>query len=133
MSGIEIKNALRTPAVTGEAARAKPTRARPASEGPRFQDMLAREVQRGKDLKFSAHALSRMEDRKIEITEAGSRKIREAVDAAERKGSRESLVLFHDLALIVSVRNRTVITAMDRDQMKEQVITHIDSAVMVRE
>jgi flagellar operon protein len=54
-----------------------------------------------------------------------------AVDKAASKGARESLVLLNDLAVLVSVRNRTVITAMERENMKEGVFTQIDSAVIV--
>jgi len=34
------------------------------------------------------------------------------------------------LALVVSVRNKTVITAMDEARMKEGVFTNIDSVVI---
>jgi flagellar operon protein len=53
------------------------------------------------------------------------------VDKAEAKGAKESLVLVDDVALVVSVKNRTVITAVDRQHLKENVFTNIDSAVVV--
>ena len=53
-----------------------------------------------------------------------------AVDRAAAKGARESLVLVDDTAFVVSVRNRTVITAVDRARMRDQVFTNIDSAVI---
>ena len=59
-------------------------------------------------------------------------KLQQAVGKAAQKGARESLVLMQpDLAFVVSVRNRTVITAVDGDSMKENVFTNIDSAVIV--
>lgn len=53
------------------------------------------------------------------------------VNRAAAKGARESLVLMDDKAFVVSVRNRTVITAVDGENMKENVFTNIDSAVIV--
>ena len=52
------------------------------------------------------------------------------VDRAAAKGSRNSLVLVDQNAFVVSVPNRTVITAVDRSHMKEQVFTNIDSALI---
>ena len=54
----------------------------------------------------------------------------DGVDRAAAKGSRDSLVLVDQTAFVVSVRNRTVITAVDREHMREQVFTNIDSAVI---
>ena len=53
------------------------------------------------------------------------------VDRAAAKGAKESLVMIDDVALVVSVKNRTVITAVDKAQLKENVFTNIDSAVIV--
>ena len=53
-----------------------------------------------------------------------------AVGRARAKGARESLVLLDDLALVVSVRNQTVITATDAASRKDNVFTNIDSAVI---
>ena len=54
----------------------------------------------------------------------------EAVDKARNKGGRETLILLGDVALVVSVVNRTVITAIDGDSLKDNVFTQIDSAVI---
>jgi len=53
------------------------------------------------------------------------------VSKAAAKGARESLILLDDKAFVVSVRNRTVITAVDGEHLKENVFTNIDSAVIV--
>lgn len=53
----------------------------------------------------------------------------QAVEKAAAKGAKDSLVIFNDLAFVVSVENRTVITALDR--VRERVFTHIDSAVIL--
>jgi flagellar operon protein len=82
-------------------------------------------------LKFSAHASQRLRERKIELDSAMMAKVSEAVDKADAKGIDDTLVLTKDAALIVNVKNRTVITAMDRGQMTGNVFTNIDGAVIV--
>ena len=81
-------------------------------------------------VKFSSHAVQRLQKRNIQVTAEEIGRINNAVSKAAEKGSRESLVLVDDLALIVSIANKTVITAMDRMSMKEQVVTNIDSAII---
>ena len=82
-------------------------------------------------LKFSAHASQRMRDRKITLDQATMVKVNEAVDKADAKGIDDTLVLTKDVAMIVNVKNRTVITAMDHASMKGNVFTNIDGAVIV--
>ena len=55
----------------------------------------------------------------------------DGVDRAAAKGAKESLVLVDNAALVVSIKNRTVITAVDQAHLKENVFTNIDSAVIV--
>jgi flagellar operon protein len=82
-------------------------------------------------LKFSAHASQRLQDRKISLDSAMMQKVNDAVDKAQAKGLEDTLVLTPEAALIVNVKNRTVITAMDRNQMTGNVFTNIDGAVLV--
>jgi flagellar operon protein len=82
-------------------------------------------------LKFSAHASQRLKDRKIAMDPITMAKVSEAVDKAEAKGIEDTLVLTQDAALIVSVKNRTVITAMDKNSLSGNVFTNIDGAVIV--
>lgn len=82
-------------------------------------------------LKFSGHASKRLEQRGIQLNSEQLRKIGSAIDKAAAKGSKESLLLMQDMALIVNVKNRTVVTAMDENSMKNNVFTQIDSAVIV--
>lgn len=95
--------------------------------GPAFGDVFDAKA---KEIKISAHAQARLKSRGIDLDEARMARLTEAVDRAARKGARESLVLMEDLAVIVSVKNRTVITAVDGASLKESVFTNIDSAVI---
>jgi flagellar operon protein len=82
-------------------------------------------------LKFSSHALSRIRDRGIPMGNELMDKLEKAVNAAAEKGSRESLILSKDAAFIVSVKNKTVITVVDRNQTAGNVFTNIDSTVVI--
>jgi flagellar operon protein len=82
-------------------------------------------------LKLSGHAQTRLASRNIELGKEEWDRVLGGVDKAAEKGSKESLVMLDDIALVVSVRNRTVITAMDRENLKNNVFTNIDSAVIV--
>lgn len=82
-------------------------------------------------LKFSAHALNRIKDRGINMGGDLQSKLEKAVDTAAQKGAKESLILSKDAAFIVSVKNKTVITVMDRGQMDGNVFTNIDSTVVI--
>ncbi|AJE04346.1 TIGR02530 family flagellar biosynthesis protein [Geobacter pickeringii] len=81
-------------------------------------------------VKFSSHAQERLRARGISLSENDLRKLEGAVDSVAQKGGRESLIMMGDAALVVSVTNRTVITAMDRASMQGNVFTNIDSAVV---
>jgi flagellar operon protein len=82
-------------------------------------------------LKFSAHASQRLQERKISLDPGTMMKVNDAIDKADSKGIEDTLVLTKDAALIVNVKNRTVITAMDRNSLAGNVFTNIDGAVVV--
>lgn len=100
----------------------------PRSGGPQFGQVLKEQLA---GVKFSQHAQQRLETRKINLDETALSKLNAAVDKAANKGAKESLILMNNLALVVSVTNRTVITAMDGASIKENVFTNIDSAVIL--
>ncbi|MBN8536312.1 MAG: hypothetical protein J0M15_04630 [Deltaproteobacteria bacterium] len=82
-------------------------------------------------IKFSNHAIDRMNSRGISFKQEDLSKLNEAVDRAASKGSKDSLILMNDTALIVSVKNRTVVTVMDKATLKENVFTNIDSTIVM--
>jgi flagellar operon protein len=119
--------ALGAPAGASEGAARKP----PASEqaGPSFADAL-KQAGGSEPLQFSRHALARVQRRGIELDPSTLGRLSQGVDRAASKGSRDSLVLVDGTAFVVSVSNRTVITAVGSQQMKDNVFTNIDSAVI---
>lgn len=88
-------------------------------------------VKTGDGLEFSKHLQERINRRNLQVGPEEARKLSEALDKAEAKGSRDSLVLLDDLAFIVSVHNRTVVTAIDKNKLNEGVFTNIDSAIIM--
>ena len=82
-------------------------------------------------LKVSKHATARLTERNITITEAEWAHVTDKVNEAKAKGIRDSLVLMDQAALIVSAKNSTVITAMDRTEAKDQLFTNIDGTIIL--
>lgn len=96
-----------------------------------FSDILSNKLQNTTNVKFSSHAETRIKARNIKFTSEDMKNIERAVNDAGKKGARESLLIMKDMALIVSVKNKTVITAIDKKNMKNNVFTNIDSAVII--
>lgn len=82
-------------------------------------------------LKVSKHATERLTERNISISEAEWAHVTDKVNEAKAKGIRDSLVLLDQAALIVSAKNSTVITAMDRKEAKNQLFTNIDGTIIL--
>jgi flagellar operon protein len=85
----------------------------------------------GQPVRLSQHAQERLKSRGITLSDNDMKQLAGAVDSVARKGGKESLVMMGDAALVVSVKNRTVVTALDRQAMKGNVFTNIDSAVVI--
>jgi len=94
-----------------------------------FQDVFQQELDKSA-VKFSAHAEKRLAVKGITLSREQLSALEGAVDKAAKKGGKESLILMGDLAFVVSVKNRTVITAIDGERMRDNVFTQIDSAVI---
>lgn len=99
-----------------------------ASAGPKFADILKSKLD---GVRWSAHAAERIAARGITLTDADRNRIDAALQLARQKGSRNSLFLLKDVGLVVSVANRTVVTAIDKADLKERVFTDIDSTVIL--
>ena len=96
-----------------------------------FNQVLEQRLGEGTELKFSAHAQERLQSRNIQLSTEDLLRLKQGVAQAAAKGSKESLLLKDGVAFVVSVKNQTVITAVDAASMKGNVFTNIDSAVIV--
>jgi flagellar operon protein len=132
MSGTRI-NAYQRPVNLLEISERGQQKAAPKSSpaGESFRDVMSKELGSGRPVSFSKHAGERLHSRGIEMPQERIQQVADALDKAEAKGSRETLILFDDLALVASVKSRTVITAFDRDKLREGVVTSIDSAIII--
>lgn len=95
-----------------------------------FKELLKEQANFG--IKFSKHAEKRLAYRNIPLDATRLQRLTTALDQAAAKGAKESLLLMDDVAYVVSVENRMVITAVDDGSMEDNVFTNIDSAVIVR-
>ena len=95
-----------------------------------FTKVFAQELN---GVQFSQHALQRLQERNIKLGQGELTKLNIAIEKAAQKGAKESVVFMNNnnLALVVSVKNKTVITAMDGANIKENIFTNIDSAVVI--
>ena len=96
-----------------------------------FKKVFARKLKEKSGVKFSKHAQKRLLSRDIKVSETELRQLKNGVQKAEEKGSCDSLIMVNDVAYVVSVENKTVVTAVDDQNVKENVFTNIDSAVFM--
>ncbi|WP_346200848.1 TIGR02530 family flagellar biosynthesis protein [Caldifermentibacillus hisashii] len=96
-----------------------------------FADHLQAAIKNDTNLTISKHAKTRIEQRNIEISSEDWKKISEKVTEAKQMGVNESLVLLDHAALIVSAKNQTVITAMDRSETNSQIFTNINGTIII--
>ena len=94
-----------------------------------FADYLADQLG-AEGIRLSAHAQERLRQSSVDLGAGTADRLKSAFEKAEQKGSKDSLVLLDDLAFVVSVKNKTVITAVDSNRAKENVFTNIDSVVI---
>lgn len=97
--------------------------------GDEFSSILNQKLEEARDVKMSKHAMMRLEARNINLDADQVERLRNAVDKASTKGVRDTLVVMDDVAFVVNVNARTVITAVNQSELKDNVFTHIDGAV----
>ncbi|MEW6181660.1 MAG: TIGR02530 family flagellar biosynthesis protein [Bacillota bacterium] len=112
----KVATVSRAPAIRGKAGE--------------FQAVLRHELTESPGIKLSAHAEKRLRERNINMTVQDLARIKNAVETAAAKGTREVLLIYGDLSLIASTANKTVVTAVAREE--GSVFTNIDGAVIVK-
>lgn len=99
----------------------------PKGKGRTFDAILSDKL---RDIRFSEHAADRLRSRNIVLDADAKNRLIRAVDEAEAKGAKDALVLVDDIAMVVSIKNRTVVTALQRQAAQSRLFTNIDSAVI---
>ncbi len=100
----------------------------------KFSSFLTESLQKqttATEMKISNHAQKRMEERDIQLNHSDLTTIEGAVEELNQKGSKNSLIIYKDMALIASIDNRTIITAMNANEM--ETITNIDSVKKIND
>lgn len=110
-----------------QATQAKKTSATPQKS---FSEVLNQIENKG-EVKFSKHASNRLATRNIQLTSEEMNRINSAVSKASSKGIKDALILMDNKVFIASVQNKTIITASTEDDLKDNVFTNIDGAVIV--
>ncbi|NIA18592.1 MAG: hypothetical protein GWO85_00680, partial [Simkaniaceae bacterium] len=96
-----------------------------------FGELLEKRLQDNQSLRFSAHAIKRLDQRQITITQQNMDRLNEGLSRVEKKGSQSSLLFMDGTAFVLSVPNKTIITALSPEATRENVFTNIDSVAVV--
>ena len=97
-----------------------------------FAQALQQKIEEKQGVEFSKHAMQRISERNIDITENGTLdRLNKGVEIAADKGSQDALILVGDNAFVVSVRNNKVITTIAQEELKGNIFTNIDSTVII--
>ena len=106
--------------------------AKDAVQGGSFAEALQEKLNEKNGVEFSKHALQRLEERSIDLTEGNTlERLNKGVEIAADKGSSETLVLVDQTAFVVSVKNNKVITTMSNEDLMGNIFTNIDSTVII--
>lgn len=95
-----------------------------------FENILQKEVIK-QNIKFSKHAVERMQIRDINLSNLEISKIEDAITKASAKGVKEALILMDDKVFIANIKNKTIITTVNKEQLKDNIFTNIDGAIII--
>ncbi len=98
---------------------------------PSFHELLKKNLNENKGVDFSKHAMKRAVHHQINLSAENLERLNEAVRLADQKRLEDTLIIMDDSAFVVNVKNNTVITAMNKNEMKGNVFTNINGAVIV--
>lgn len=101
-----------------------------STNGTSFQQVFQNELSSQSSIKVSKHASMRLASRGIEITSDELKRIDEAVTEANKKGIKDSLVIMKDVALVVNIKNKTIVTAV-KNEDEQQIFSKIDGAILL--
>lgn len=94
-----------------------------------FKDVLDSVKNKNESFTISKHAALRLNE--INFTEEDMKQIEKGFKIAKDKNSKNTVMLYKDVALIASVENKTIITAVDKERAKDNIFTNIDSVVIL--
>ena len=96
-----------------------------------FSEILNTKISEDHSVRFSSHASKRLVERNMEVREDHMERLENGMSRVKEKGAKSSLFLMDEMAFVVSVKNQTVVTALDREAARSNVFTNIDSVAIV--
>lgn len=96
-----------------------------------FKGLLQKNLENSEEVKVSSHALKRLKERKLNMDNKEFAKIKKAITQLKAKGGKDSLVITNKAAYIVDVKNNTVVTAIDKESINNNIFTKIDSTIVI--
>lgn len=129
MNAIDLKR-ISTPITTG-IPHTSPQQVADSVETRSFKAILEEKLDTSSGVNFSRHAMNRLMDRNIDLSDECLERLNEGVKLAGEKGLDDALILLDNAAFIVSARNNTVITAVSKNEMTGNVFTNIDGTVII--
>ena len=100
-----------------------------SSKTSSFKDVLNSVVNKEEGFTVSKHAALRLNE--INFTEEDMKAIEKGFEIAKEKNSKNTVMIYKDIALIASIENKTIITAVDKERAKDNIFTNIDSVVIL--
>jgi flagellar operon protein len=82
-------------------------------------------------IKFSKHAIERLKMRNVQLNRNQLERIESGIEKAEKKGVKDTLLLMDDIAFIANTKSKTIITTVQRENLKDNIFTNIDGAVIL--
>ncbi len=107
------------------------TQKRAVKDSGEFDKLLQENIIKQSEVKFSKHAELRLKMRNINLSNEQKEKINTAVKKAQDKGVKDSLILMDNMAFVVNIKSKTVITAVNNNELKDNVFTNIDGAIII--
>jgi flagellar operon protein len=129
MNNIDFKR-ISTPITTG-IPHTSPQEVADSVSCRSFKDILQEQIDEKTGVNFSRHAINRVMERNIDLSAENLERLNEGIKLAEEKGLDDTLILLDGAAFIVSVKNNTVITTVNKDEMTGNVFTNIDGTVVI--
>lgn len=97
--------------------------------GGKFKDLLNKAIDEKHGYTLSKHAAERLKE--MNFSENDMKNIENGFKLAEDKGAKNSVMVYKDVAIIASIENKTIITAVDKSRAQSNVFTNVDSVVIL--
>lgn len=130
----KLNNMLARPVVTGTPAVGVPQqpggRVQTGEGSQSFLQVLQKQLEAKSNTAFSKHAVSRVLERQIDVSEKNLERLSKGMELAQEKNLRNALILIDQSAYIVNTASAKVIT-VDGQAVEGSVFTNIDGTVIV--